>query len=274
MLDVNAKDFNEYGMPVHDPLRTFSNFHFASEVVNIDYTVENPDAIASIVPPPLQYSGNGMCIGFVGITELKGDVDENAKPWQEISLRVPVTLNGQPKTYLCVVYTDMIQTVIVDREALGIAKVPALVSVERNGCDFNVELAHHVNKRRLLNFVFKADPPAKRRGPGGRPRRPPGIVIFKHIPSPSLKNVAQVKQLLEIKYSKASLGNVRPGQGSIEFLEAAPRYLKEAGIVEVTEAIYHELEMEVDGAELLHDYLQEGDQQGRRRSLWRRLLGR
>lgn len=256
MLDVNDKKFNNYGMPVHDPIRDFNQFYFKSDVVNITYTIKKPEMIASIVPEPLSYEDNKICLGLILVKELKGNFSKYAKLWKEIAVRIPVIFNGKPKTYICSVYTNDIKTIIVDREVLGIPKIPSMLSVEHNGYNFKAKLVDYESKRDMINFAFKPDFALKGHPPGGKFQKPPGIVLFKHIPSATLRNEAEVKQLVELKYSKASIDKIIMGEGNIELLEGAPDYLKEAGIEEVNESVYHDIELKVAGGKVIHNYIQ------------------
>ena len=84
-------------------------------------------------------------------------------------------------------------------------------------------------------------------------------IVLKYIPSSELDKIADVKKLMAMKYGRPLIQRSEAGEGAIELFDAAPEYLREAGITEVIESFYMDMELDVLGGEVLHDYIEGGD---------------
>lgn len=265
MINVNDKKFKYYGMPVHNPLCGFDEYHFRSEAIHISLQVKNPEVIANIVPAPLIYNNNEITFGLNSVKELGGDL-VNEPLWDELAIRIPVTYNAKPKTFICEIYTSTIFNTLDDRETFGLPKIPSSVSIDKNNFDFNVKV-EDCRDREICLFNFKANNPPEAPVRGKKPERPPAIVVFKYIRSATLGNRPEVKQLIEMQYKEPKLHKIILGEGNVELLQGAPGYLKEAGIAKIGESLYHEVELTVVGGKIIHDYIKE-----KGGSIWQRLL--
>jgi hypothetical protein len=137
-------------------------------------------------------------------------------------------------------------------------RIPGRISVERNGDNSKFTLSDYESNRDMLHISFKPSlenaPP---QGPsGGKGRRPPELIWLKYIPSVSLDYSPDVKQLVQIRYGGPPVirGGLL-GEGDIELLKDAPDYLREAGIRKTGEAIYRDIEFDVCGGTVLHNYI-------------------
>jgi len=85
-------------------------------------------------------------------------------------------------------------------------------------------------------------------------KTPPRTIFFKYIPSAILGNRPEVQQLVTIQYGKPVIHHLMQAEGSIEILEGAPVYLKEAGITKPASISCLDMETNVIGGEILHNY--------------------
>ena len=250
MINVNDKNFRHFSMPIHNPPYEPREVNFRGDIFSIGYKVKRPDIIAGIVPSPLVYMGDELKMALNVVKELKAGFPKGAPVWNEISIQIPVIYEGQPTDYIVEIYSSDIVAIMFDREVFGLPRVPGRVSVERDENGVRAKLTDFYNGKEMvgLNFQFLDRPP---QGPPSIKRRK---VFLKYIPSPDLTNTADVKKLLEMKYGRPTIQKMLTGNGSIELLESAPSYLKEAGIGEVTESLYIDIELNCLGASVIHNY--------------------
>lgn len=264
MVNVNDENFSYSSMPIHNPLYKIESVHFRGEIIKNSLTVEKPEVIANIVPEPLIYNDNKIHIILninKGLGGLSGPKEDSS--WNEISIQIPVTYNDEPGHYICEIYSNNISGVIMNREVFGYPRIPGLVSVEKNGKNYKAGLADYISRRDILNLNFnlpKKNPVPEGHASGKKSdgaifRKMPKVILFKYISSVVSGNRPDVKQLVEMKYKKPVIYKHIMGEGNIELLEGAPGYLKEAGIAKINESIYMDMEINIIGGEVLHDYL-------------------
>jgi acetoacetate decarboxylase len=252
MINVNDKGFKYYSMPIHNPYyEQASELSFSADIFTVDYKAERPDVIAGIVPTPLAYKSEDVKITLNVVKELKSGFPDGFALWNEMSIQIPVIYKDYPCDYICEIYCSHLKSIIFDREVLGLPRVPGHVSVARNEHGLMAKLTDLFDEKELigLNFELSGAPPERPRGP--QPKK----VFFKYIPSPDLSNTADVKKLVEMKYGRPLVHEIMRGKGSIKFLEKAPDYLRDAGIAEVNEAVYLDMDLHVLGATVLHKYM-------------------
>jgi len=259
MVNVNEKDFRYYSMPIHNPLYKQRRLCHRGDVVRLTLTVENREVIANIVPEPLVYEGNKLLIDINVIKDMVSGFPEEFRLWVEMGIKMPVTFKGEPKTYLCELYANNINVLFIDREFFGMPRIPGRISVERNGTHFKFILSGYESNRDMLHISFKpfTENPSPQGPPsGGKNKKHPELIWLKYIPSVSLDYGPDVKKLVEIKYGKPPVvRGETAGEGDIELLKDAPGYLKEAGITKIDEAIYRDMEFDVCGGSVLHNYI-------------------
>ncbi len=253
-MNVNDKGFRDFSMPIHNPPYEPTEMHFRGDIFNVVYKVKKPDIIAGIVPSPLVYMGEGVRVVLNVIKELKAGFPKSVSVWNEISIQIPVIYEGQPADYIGEVYSSDMRSIMFDREVFGLPRLPGRVTAERDENGIKAKLTDFYNGKEMvaLNFQFLNRPP---QGPPSIKRRK---VFLKYIPSSDLTNAADVKKLLEMKYGRPAVQKMLTGSGSIELLESAPTYLKEAGMGEVTEALYIDIELDCVGATVIHNYKEVG----------------
>ena len=118
----------------------------------------------------------------------------------------------------------------------------------------------------MLTFTFKALPASQPSSLKEYIKKPPKLIVFKYIPSVTFRsNEAEVKQLVEMKYKKPVIHQLILGEATIELLEGAPSYLREAGILKINESIYHDIELDIIGGKVFFNYIKGGN-------IWQRLL--
>jgi len=258
MGNVNEKTFQRHSMPVHNPLYRIGPVCFRANIAKAELAVEKPEVIAGIVPQPLIYDGNKIIIVLMEVTELKEGFSEEDALWNEMGIQIGVTYKGDPWIYVCEIYSGNIRNILSGRELFGYPKVPGRISIVRSAQGATAKLLTDGSNREILNFVYKLLPvtpsPA---GPiprifGGKTA--PKTILFKYIPSAILGNRPEVQQLVAIQYGKPVIHHFMQAEGNIEILEGAPAYLKEAGITKPVSISYTDMEMNVIGGEILHNY--------------------
>jgi hypothetical protein len=259
MLNVNEKDFRYYSMPIHNPLFKQRRICHRGDVVRWTFTVENPEVIANIVPEPLVYNDNKLHMDINVLKEMVSGFPEGFQLWIEMGIKMQVTFEGEPKTYLCELYANNINVLFIDREFFGMPRVPGRISVERNGNNSKFTLSDYESNRDMLHVSFKPfleNPPPQGPPSGGKGKKPPELIWLKYIPSVLLDYSPDVKQLVQIKYGGPPvIRGERLGEGDIELLEDAPGYLKDAGIRKTGGAIYRDMQFDVCGGSVLHNYI-------------------
>ncbi len=258
MINVNDKNFRHYSMPLHMPLYKQRRIGHRGDVVRLTMTVENPAVIANLVPEPLIYNDNKLVIDVNVIKALK-DFPDDFDSWIELGLKIPVIFNGEPKIYLFEMYANNINILFIDREFFGMPRVPGHISSEINDKNFKFKLSEYTTNKDVFSIAFKPfkeHPAPQGPPPGGGKKKMPKLIWLKYIPSESLDYTPDVKKLVEIKYGAPPVvRNTIMGEGSIELLENAPAYLREAGIAKIDESMYHDMEFDVLGGNVLHNYI-------------------
>ncbi len=260
MQSVNDKDFRYYSMPIHSPLFEQRRLAHRGDIVRITCSVRNPEVIAGIIPEPLVYADDKVHFDVNMIKEMVQGFPEGFALWTEFGVKMTVTFNGEPKTYLCELYADNLDVLFIDREFFGMPRVPGRISSSRNGTDIDVGLSDYQSRKDMLRIRYRSsgDESAHRPPPppAGNVRKHPPLIWLKYIPSPSLNYTPDVKKLVEINYGKPPMvRKYTKGDGDIELLESAPQYLKEAGIAKVEQAVLSDMEFDVMGGRDLHNYL-------------------
>jgi acetoacetate decarboxylase len=259
MVNVNDKDFRYYSMPIHNPLYKQRRISHRGDIVRIPYTVKNPEVLAAIIPEPLVYNDDKIIIDVNMIKDTVSGFPDKFKVWIEFGMKMLVTYKGEPKTYMVELYANNMDILFIDREFFGMPRLPGNITSDINGSDISVTLSDYQSNRDMINISFKSsgekskpqDPP-----PGGQVRKHPPLIWMKYIPSASLDYVPDVKKLIEINYgSPPAVRKQMEGVGNVELLESAPDYLKEAGIAKINESVYSDMEFDVMGGNVLHNYI-------------------
>ena len=259
MVNVNEKDFRYYSMPIHNPLFKQRRICHRGDVVRLTLTVEHPEVLANIIPDPLVYKDNKIIIDINVLKEMVSGFPDGFRLWIEMGIKMLVTFKGEPKTYLCELYANNINVLFIDREFFGMPRVPGRISVEKNGNNSKFMLSEYESNRDMLHitvrpFIENTSPHGPSSGEKGK--KHPELIWLKYIPSVSLDYSSDVKYLVEIKYGRPPvIRGQRLGEGVIELLKDAPDYLKEAGISKTGEAIYRDMEFDVCGGSVIHNYI-------------------
>jgi hypothetical protein len=259
MVNVNDKKFRYYSMPIHNPLYKQRSVGHRGDIVRVTFTVEKPEVIANIIPDPLVYDDNKVFLDINMIKAMAFGFPLDFGYWIEFGIKMPVTYYDEPKTYLCEGYADNINVLFVDREFFGMPRVPGLITVKKYGESIKFILSEYESKRDMLNVTF--EPFKKNHRPPGPPpgegvKNHAALIWLKYIPSVSLNYDPDVKKIVEMKYGKPPIIRKQlGGEGKIELLEGAPRYLKESGIAKINNSVYSDMEFDVMGGSVLHDYL-------------------
>jgi len=252
MINVNDKGFRYFSMPVHNPYyKQASEIHFSADIYSFEYKAERPEVIAGIVPRPMVYMGDGIRLLVNMVKELKSGFPEDCTVWNEITIMIPVTCKNYRCEYICEAYCSDVKMIVFDREVLGFPRLPGHVSAVREGKRLTAKLTDFSDGKGMigLSFVPSGLPPERQLG------APPKRIFLKYIPSSDLSDAADVKKIVEMKYGRPLLHDNEKGTGSIEFLEKAPEFLREAGIRGAIEANYLYLDIHILGASVLHNYI-------------------
>jgi len=245
-------------MPVHNPLYRVGPVCFRANIARAELTVENPRMIARMVPHPLVYEGDKIIIVLMEVMELKEGFSEEDPLWNEVGVQVEVTYDGNPWLYVCEVYSENVRNILSGREVFGYPKVPGRIAIEKSANQVRARLFKDRPCKELLNFTYTTfPPPASGDGPtprGSGPKAAPKIILFKYIPSAIPGNRPEVQQLVTIRYGKPVIHNFKQAKGGVEILPDAPEYLKTAGIMKSVGISCLDMEMNVIGGEILHDY--------------------
>ncbi len=81
------------------------------------------------------------------------------------------------------------------------------------------------------------------------------IINLKQIPSAVLDRAPDVKQLGAMEFGTPTVHRALSGRGEIRLLSGAPQYLAEANPCGVEAAFYVDIELEINGGRVLHDYV-------------------
>jgi acetoacetate decarboxylase len=256
--DINKKDNICTGMPVHNPLYSIGSVSFRGNFAKAELPVDNPGAIAKIVPEPLIYNDNKIYIVFIEVKELKEGFSKEDVLWNEIAVQVPVIHKGEPGLYVCDNYSDNIHGIISSREIYGYPKRPGNLAVSKRGNKVVVKLTNFKSKREILELtytLFEKDQIPAHPGHSGSEKKMPKIILFKYIPSAIQGNRPDVKQLTTTKYGKPVIHEIRIGSGKIKIEKDAPEYLQAANIHSIGHLTFLDMETKLIGGEILHNYI-------------------
>ncbi len=255
---MNERIFKYHSMPVHNPLYEIERVSFRGDIVKADLIIKKPEEIANIIPEPLIYKDNKIFIVLIMVTELKEGFSEEDTLWNEIAIQIPVIHNNESGIYICENYSNSIRGILSSREIYGYPKVPGQISIDKKGNDFEAKLFKYGSNKEILNFTYKLlNKESNPIGPSQSRiiKKMPKIILLKYIPSATLSNKPDVKQLVTMKYKKPVIHKQLFGDGIIELSESAPNYLKEAGITNIVHISYSDMEMNLIGGEILHNYI-------------------
>ncbi len=256
MHDIRENMTQNRSMPVHNPFYKNVPVSFRANIIKAECIAARPDAVERIVPAPLIYRDTKIFIVFLDVTELKEGFSEDDAVWNEIAVQIPVFHNDEPGLYVCENYCSDIRSILSGRETYGYPKVPCRIDVERSGHEVTAKLLKYGSVSEILHFtsaVMGEPPSLSGPPPGGPVKGMPKIILFKFIPSPA-GNRPDVQQLVAMKYNKPVIHSIRPGRGNVEIMQGAPDYLKEAGIKETAGVTCLDMETNVIGGEVIHNY--------------------
>ena len=257
MGDVNEKTVQYHSMPVHNPLYKIGPVCFRGNIVKAETAVERPEVLSHIVPAPLLYKGNTLFIVLLEVTELKEGFSEEDRVWNEIAIQIPVFHNGEPGLFVCENYCSDISGILSGRETYGYPKVPARISLDKSNNGVSAKLMKYASNKEILHFTCRTAnviPSPAGPHPGGMDKKMPKIILLKYIPSATMSDTPDVHQLVTMKYRKPVIHKIMTAEGNIEIREGAPDYLQEARITKTLGLSCLDMETNVMGGEILHNY--------------------
>ncbi len=245
-----------HSMPVHNPLYKVGPVCFRANITKAELAIENPGVIAGVVPAPLIYDDNKIFIVLLEVTELKDGFSGENTLWNEIAIQVPVIHNGEPGLYVCENYCSDISAILSGRETYGYPKMPGSISIDKSDNGVIAKLLKYGINKEILSFTYNvsSNTPSPGPPPGGMHKKMPSIILLKYIPSAATGNKPDVHQLVAMQYNKPVIHKIMSAEGDIELLEGAPDYLKEAGITKTAGISCLDMETNVIGGEVLHNY--------------------
>lgn len=252
MTNIIDTEINACGVPVHNPPYKSKNLWCRFNLVKLDLTVQKPWIIADIIPKPLEWIGNNVYISANKVQDYKGFFAAYVEDeeWNEILIQVPVQYKKTFYYYNCEIFTTHFGIVSGDREMYGFPKIPADIHIQRDTEQFKAKAYHYGGRKEICNIEFKP----KREGTIADLGIRPKIINMRNIPSPFNGYGASIKQLVALKYKKQKVHRMVVGDAKIELLDWFPAYIKEAGVKNITKAVYIDVELEIECGRLVYDY--------------------
>lgn len=257
MPDIDEKTLQYHSMPIHNPFFRTQAVSFRGNIVKAELIIHKPELIAGIVPEPLIYNDNKAFIVLLEVTELKEGFSEEHTLWTEIALQIPVIHNAEPGLYVCENYCTDIRGIISARETYGYPKVPGQILIHKDNTEFNAKLLKYGSNKEIMKLSYQVlheTPSRMGPPPGGISTKMPKIILLKYIPSATLGQKPDVKQLVAMKYKKPVIHKHSIGEGEIEILDGAPSYLKDLGTPKTAHISCFDMETNLIGGDILHNY--------------------
>ena len=239
-------------IPVHNPPSSGKAMQCRFDLVRIIVEVNNPGEIAKVVPAPLSYKTNEVIICLNKVREYQGPLAEAAAglDWHEIMLQIPVDYKGRYLVYNCEGFINNPYMLLVNREIFGYPKILTEIDIDKKDNDLQGRAYHYKSNKEICSISFKAERKGTKDDVGQKGK----ILNLKNIPSPVVGKAPEVQEMVMINYKKLQVNDLYVGRGEIELHAYAPPYLISAGIMKIKKALLLDLELEIEGGQVVFNY--------------------
>lgn len=266
MNNIIQNNFVDPGSPVHNPPFkrpiTFSA-NFRSATVSAE--VGNKSLLAELIPKPLESFENMILVTAVkskDVIETKGIPYLQCKEINQIEITAPVTYKGRYFIFMLEILTNYIGGLIPGRELFALPMVPAHVDISTKDNCWQAKGAYFNQDKDVCALTFKSI----RRGKVTELGPTPKLIMLRNVVS-VVKGEPRLSAKLVTPRTKLKVSDIMIGEGTLQFCEGAPSYLRDLEIGDVKKASNLIIEIQMDSLRIVHDYGTEAQEKGLREKL-------
>ncbi len=208
----------------------------------------DPDAIKSLVPPPLKPFPEGVMSVVVGVQKLVVPLEMT---YGEAALSIPVKLEEEEGDYVPVLYLDNVTAILAGREIYGYAKIDAdvksVVEDDRARGEVSRDGVKIIEMELQLGPALAFAPPVPARS----------FFNVKYIPAVDRKGEADVWRLIRIQSGELKITRFRPAEGTVQLRSISSDPLGNLPVLQVLNACFMEVDSTLGFGTVAHDYLQQ-----------------
>ncbi len=268
MSSTIRDDFVDPGSPVHNPpFRRPIDFGARFHAATVSAEVGNKSLLAELIPEPLESFENRIVVTAARSTEaaegMEGIPYMQSKEIRQIEIAAPVTHKGRFYVFQLEILSNFFGSIIPARELFALPMVPAHVDISVKDDRWQVRAAYYDRDEDVCAMTYEHS----RRGALTELGPVPKFIMFRNVVSTVKGEPRLSPKLVTPRTTKQKASDVGIGEGTVQFCEGAPTYLRELQIGDVKLAADLTYEIHMDGLRTVHDYGAEAQEKGLRERL-------
>jgi acetoacetate decarboxylase len=274
MNNIIQNNLADLGTPIHNPpFRMPVEFSQRFDTVTVAAEVKNKSLLAELIPKPLEPFDN---IIFVTAAKSKGDVKTEGVPYAQckqfdnIEIKVPATYKGRYFTFVFEILTNYIGGITAARELFAMPTVPAHIDMSLKDHCWQGKAAYFGQDKDVCTLTSNVIRPAKLTELGPTPK----FIMLKNVVSTIKGEPRLSAKLVTPRSTKQKVSDIMIGEGTFQFCEGAPTYVRDLEIGDVKKVVYLNILIQMTGLRTVYDYGTEVQEKGLREKLHGLLPGR
>lgn len=214
----------------------------------LTFTVKtSPEILQELVPAPLVPNADNNIVVYVGALNI---VEPAGCPYDEAGIMIPVTYEGNPYTFLPVLYLDEMDPLLAGREVWGFNKIRADIYFrEENGRVEAGVISENVSLiEASLDLTEELEP---------RPSLEREHVLLKRVPSVESINEFEIKRLTTCKVTNDVRHQVSTGKGTLSLGSTQRDPLGSIPILEIVDVTCTRGDLTLNYGRTLYDYFEQ-----------------
>jgi acetoacetate decarboxylase len=262
MNNIIQNNLADLGIPIHNPpYRMPIMFSQSFDTVTVAAEIKNKSLLAELIPEPLESHDNVILVTAAkskDVVETDGIPYMRYKQFDQIEFRVPVTYKGRYFTFVFEILTNFIGGMISARELFAMPMVPANINISLKNHSWQVKAAYFNQDKDVCALTSDVIRPAKLTEIGPNTK----FIMLKNVVSIVKGEPRLSAKLVTPRRKKQKVSDIMIGEGTLQFGEGAPTYLRDLEIGDVKKVVYLTFDIQWDGLRTVYDYSAEVQEKG------------